>query len=144
MFLISTESRALFSLRRVFQFYACEAALNLQLLGLPLNFDPQLIRAALAEDVGAGDVTTAATVPADTAASAVMVAREPLVVCGLSLAEAVFKEVSAGLNLAPAATDGQRVAKGQALLNIQGPARASSRLNGWHSILCSACREWRH
>jgi nicotinate-nucleotide pyrophosphorylase (carboxylating) len=91
---------------------------------VPLNFDPQLIRAALAEDVGSGDVTTLATVPADAMASAVMAAREPLVVCGLPLAEAVFREVSAGLNLASAAADSQRVAKGQALLNIQGQARA--------------------
>jgi nicotinate-nucleotide pyrophosphorylase (carboxylating) len=93
-------------------------------LTLPLNFDPQMVRAALAEDVGSGDVTTLATVPADAVGTAVMVARELLVVCGLPIAEAVFREVSAGLNLAPAAADGQRVAKGQALLNIRGPARA--------------------
>jgi nicotinate-nucleotide pyrophosphorylase (carboxylating) len=93
-------------------------------LALPLNFDPQMVRAALAEDIGSGDVTTLATVPADAVGAAVMVAREPLVVCGLPIAEAVFREVSAGLNLAPTAADGQRVVKGQALLNIQGPARA--------------------
>ena len=83
-----------------------------------------MVRAALAEDVGSGDVTTLATVPADAVATAVMVARESLVICGLPLAEAVFREVSPDLNLAPVAADGQRVAKGQALLNIQGPDRA--------------------
>lgn len=83
-----------------------------------------MIRAALAEDVGSGDVTTLATVPADALASAVMVAREPLVVCGLPLAEAVFKEVSARLVLAPTAKDGERAGKGQELLAVQGPARA--------------------
>jgi nicotinate-nucleotide pyrophosphorylase (carboxylating) len=91
---------------------------------VPLNFDPQMVRAALAEDIGSGDATTLATVPANAVATAVMVARESLVVCGLPVAEAVFSEVSPSLNLAPAAADGQRVAKGQALLNIQGPARA--------------------
>jgi nicotinate-nucleotide pyrophosphorylase (carboxylating) len=55
----------------------------------------EIVRRALAEDIGTGDVTTLATVPADATASALMVAREPLVVCGLPLAEAVFKEVSA-------------------------------------------------
>ena len=69
----------------------------------------------MAEDIGSGDVTTLATVPADAVGTAVMVAREPLVVCGLPVAEAVFREVSAGLNLAPAAADGQHIAKGQAL-----------------------------
>jgi len=91
---------------------------------VPLNFDPQLVRNALAEDIGSGDATTLATVPADAVATTIMVAREPLVVCGLPLAEAVFREVSANLNLAPSAADGQCVAKGQGLLKIQGPARA--------------------
>src|SRR5208337_2146573 len=45
-------------------------------------------------------------------------------VCGLPIAEAVFRELSASLTLAPAAVDGQHVSKGQALLNIHGPARA--------------------
>jgi nicotinate-nucleotide pyrophosphorylase (carboxylating) len=89
-----------------------------------LNFDPQMIQAALAEDVGSGDVTTLATVPADALASAVMVAREPLVVCGLPLAEAVFKEVSARLVLTPTTKDGEHAGKGQELLAVQGPARA--------------------
>jgi nicotinate-nucleotide pyrophosphorylase (carboxylating) len=91
---------------------------------VPLNFDPQLVRAALAEDIGPGDVTTLATIPAEAVATAVMVAREPLVVCGLPVAEAVFREVSASLNLTTVAMDGARVVKGQALLNIQGPTRA--------------------
>lgn len=91
---------------------------------MPLNFDPQLVQAALAEDVGPGDATTLATVPADAVANAVLVAREPLVVCGLPLAEAVFREVSVKLNLTAAASDGQRVAKSQVLLKVHGPARA--------------------
>ncbi len=89
-----------------------------------MNVDSQLIRAALAEDVGTGDATTLATVPADTIAHAVMVAREPMVVCGLPMAEAVFREVSSQLELTAAAKDGQHAARGQTLLIIKGPARA--------------------
>jgi nicotinate-nucleotide pyrophosphorylase (carboxylating) len=89
-----------------------------------LNFDPQMVRDALAEDIGSGDATTLATVPADAVATAAMVAREPLMVCGLPLAEAVFRELSAGLKLTAAVADGQHVARGHVLLNIQGPARA--------------------
>lgn len=89
-----------------------------------MKFDQQIVRAALTEDVGPGDVTTLATVPADATATAIMVARESLVVCGLPVAEEVFREVSASLNLTPAAKDGQQVAKGQVLLNIHGSARA--------------------
>jgi nicotinate-nucleotide pyrophosphorylase (carboxylating) len=89
-----------------------------------LNFDPQIIREALAEDVGSGDVTTLSTVPADAVARADMVAREPLVVCGLVLAEAVFREVSGALEITSQVKDGQAVAKGEVLSNIQGPARS--------------------
>ena len=82
-----------------------------------------MIRNALAEDVGPGDATTVAIVPAEAVASAFIVTREPLVVCGLPLAQAVFREISTALNLAPVAADGQRVAKGAVLLKIDGPAR---------------------
>lgn len=81
------------------------------------------MRAALREDVGSGDVTTLATVPAELAASAVMAAREPLVVCGLEVAEAVFHEVSPEIQIEPLAQDGQRATRGQALMRLRGRAR---------------------
>lgn len=92
----------------------------------PLTADEiqRAIRLALAEDVGAGDVTTLATVPADMAATATMVAREILVVAGLALAEAAFRELSQEVQIEHVATDGQTVGKGQVLLQIEGPARA--------------------
>lgn len=83
-----------------------------------------MVRRALAEDIGTGDVTTLATVPAHATAQALMVAREPLVVCGLPLAEAVFKEVSAQIEIERQAQDGQRAPKGQTLLRLRGPAGA--------------------
>src|SRR5436853_7565276 len=55
------------------------------------------VQLALAEDIGAGDVTTLATVPESATANAVLRAREPLVVAGLALAEASFREISPGL-----------------------------------------------
>ena len=83
-----------------------------------------MVRDALAEDVGPGDATTLATVPAEALATAAIVAREPLVICGLPLAEAVFKELSVNLKLSSDVSDGGRAAKGDELLNIQGSARA--------------------
>jgi nicotinate-nucleotide pyrophosphorylase (carboxylating) len=53
----------------------------------------QAVQAALAEDIGSGDVTTLATVPETATAQAVMQAREPLVVAGLDFAETAFREV---------------------------------------------------
>ena len=80
-------------------------------------------QAALAEDIGLGDATTLATVPADAQAQAVMVAREPITVAGLAFAEAAFHELSPTVTFEPAARDGQSVPAGSSLLRITGPAR---------------------
>ncbi|HUD48160.1 MAG TPA: carboxylating nicotinate-nucleotide diphosphorylase [Candidatus Baltobacteraceae bacterium] len=88
-----------------------------------MNVELDLVRAALREDIGEGDVTTLATVPAEMMAAAVMVAREPLVVCGLEVAEAVFHEASPAIQIQPACQDGKRAARGQTLLRLRGPAR---------------------
>ena len=84
----------------------------------------QLVAAALAEDIGSGDATTLAAVPEAAQAKAVMRAREPLVVAGLELAEAAFRELSPLVEITRAAQDGQHVAEGKPLLHIAGPARA--------------------
>jgi nicotinate-nucleotide pyrophosphorylase (carboxylating) len=82
------------------------------------------VQLALAEDVGSGDVTTLATVPPTARARALMRAREPLVVAGLALAEAAFRELSPDVNSERAVEDGQHVAAGGVLLRLSGPARA--------------------
>jgi nicotinate-nucleotide pyrophosphorylase (carboxylating) len=91
---------------------------------LPQDLITSHVRAALAEDVGDGDVTTLATVPEDATARAVMAAREELVVCGLALAEAAFKEVSPQVQIHLRARDGARLSRGENLLEVSGPARA--------------------
>jgi nicotinate-nucleotide pyrophosphorylase (carboxylating) len=82
------------------------------------------VQVALAEDVGSGDVTTLATVPETAVAHGAMKAREPLVAAGLAFAEAAFFELSPGVKIQHAATDGQAVKAGHDLLQIEGPARA--------------------
>jgi nicotinate-nucleotide pyrophosphorylase (carboxylating) len=82
------------------------------------------VRAALAEDIGAGDITTLATVGEMATASAVMVAREPLVVAGLAFAEASFLELSPATEIEQASADGKPAGRGQALLRLRGQARA--------------------
>ena len=86
--------------------------------------DLEIVRRALSEDVGTGDVTTLATVPSDLMAAAILVAREPLVVCGLPVAEAVFKEVSAQIEIERHAEDGRHAQRGETLLRLRGPAGA--------------------
>lgn len=82
------------------------------------------VRAALAEDLGPGDVTTLATVPESATLSAAMVAREPLVLAGLAFAQAAFRELDRELIITPHTTDGDRCDAGQILLRVNGAARA--------------------
>lgn len=82
------------------------------------------VQAALAEDIGSGDVTTLATVPESALARGAMKAREQLVVAGLAFAEAAFHELSPEVKIERVTVDGQAVKAGQDLLRIEGPARA--------------------
>ena len=92
----------------------------------PLEADEirRAVQAALAEDIGSGDVTTLATVPADATAIAIMRAREPLVVAGIDFAEAAFRELSSAVYVERLTRDGERVPADAGLLKISGPAGA--------------------
>jgi nicotinate-nucleotide pyrophosphorylase (carboxylating) len=83
------------------------------------------VSAALAEDLGRdGDVTTRAVVPASRRARATLVAREPMVVAGLAVAEEVFRHIDASVVFTKLAEDGERVGPGAAVATAEGPARA--------------------
>lgn len=82
------------------------------------------VRAALAEDIGSGDVTTLATVPETATARAALRAREPLIVAGLDFATAAFRELSSAVRIEQPVNDGQHAGPNTVLLEISGPARA--------------------
>jgi len=83
-----------------------------------------VVERALSEDIGSGDVTTLSTVPPDAQASALMVAREPLVVSGLAVAETAFQHLCPEISIIRKAEDGQQLGAGATLLAVSGPARA--------------------
>jgi nicotinate-nucleotide pyrophosphorylase (carboxylating) len=82
----------------------------------------ELVRRALAEDVGRGDVTTAATIPAGEQGRAALVTREDCVVAGLPLLAIVLGELHAAGRLAVAARvgEGAAVSAGTVLAEIEG------------------------
>jgi nicotinate-nucleotide pyrophosphorylase (carboxylating) len=82
------------------------------------------VQAALAEDIGPGDVTTLATIPDSATARAAMIAREALTAAGLEFAEAAFRELAPSAQIDRVARDGQRVEARAVLLRINGPARS--------------------
>jgi nicotinate-nucleotide pyrophosphorylase (carboxylating) len=83
-----------------------------------------LLRAALSEDLGSGDATALATIPAAAMARARIMAKAPLVCAGLPIAERVFRALDPDVRLRPAAKDGEYLEKGCELLGIHGQARA--------------------
>lgn len=83
------------------------------------------VAAALAEDLGSsGDVTTEAIVSVARHAKATLVAREPLVIAGLSVAAEVFRQLDATVVFTPLANDGELVPAGATVATAVGPARA--------------------
>jgi nicotinate-nucleotide pyrophosphorylase (carboxylating) len=81
-----------------------------------------LVRRALAEDVGSGDVTTRATVPADARAKAVMTQKAPGVVFGLDIAATVFRELDSDLAFTPVAEEGVWREAGGVVATVEGHA----------------------
>lgn len=92
---------------------------------LPLPLVEAAVRAALAEDLGlVGDLTTNATVAADTAAHAVIAARKPGIVSGLALAEAAFRMLDPDCRFVTRIEDGGKAPQGGVVAEISGNARA--------------------
>src|SRR5215831_3702194 len=93
-----------------------------------MNWDSEyvqkLVETALEEDIGAGDATVLATIPARATGKAHILAREDLVCAGLPMAERVFRALDPKMNLQLKVRDGEAAAKGTVLLHLEGKARA--------------------
>jgi len=81
-----------------------------------------LVRRALAEDIGAGDVTTKACVPADSRARGVFLAKAPCVIAGLEVAVEAFRQLEAGVALEVRVPDGARCEPGAVIAEVRGSA----------------------
>ena len=80
------------------------------------------VRAFLVEDLGDGDLTTESVVPENARLDATLLLKEEGVVCGLDVAEAIFRELDADVEFVRLAEDGQ-VARGE-IARVSGTARA--------------------
>lgn len=92
-------------------------------MGFDPTIDVELIRRALAEDIGRGDVTTEATIPSGAVATARIVARQGGVIAGLPVAEHVFRLLDDLVTFEPLVPDGAHVEPGASLARIHGDAR---------------------
>ncbi|MBI3910605.1 MAG: carboxylating nicotinate-nucleotide diphosphorylase [Armatimonadetes bacterium] len=90
---------------------------------LPLSLVDDLIRAAIEEDLGAGDLTTLATVGPHVVGEGEIVAREAGIVAGLPVAARVFHVVEPALRFEAAVRDSDHVAAGAQVARVVGPVR---------------------
>ena len=90
----------------------------------------KFVRETLDEDLGVGleggghDVTSESVIPADARFSGVMDSRDPIVVAGLPLAEAFFRQLDPHCTIRALVNDGDAVEPGADLMHIEGNARA--------------------
>jgi nicotinate-nucleotide pyrophosphorylase (carboxylating) len=84
----------------------------------------RIVHAALAEDIGAGDVTTEATVAADAVGTAAILVKEPGVVCGLEAVEATFRALDPELEFEAFVRDGDAVEAPAVVARVTGSQRA--------------------
>jgi len=84
----------------------------------------RIVHAALAEDIGAGDVTTEATVPADASGTAALLVKEPGVVCGLRAVEVTFRALDPEIAFEAFAEDGDAVEAPAVVARVSGSQRA--------------------
>ena len=80
------------------------------------------VDAALAEDLGKGDITTEAVIPADTRLKLVMATRQDIVLAGLPVAIEVFKRLAASAEITLEAGDGDRLRAGAVIARLEGLA----------------------
>lgn len=89
----------------------------------PLSFEA-IVRNALVEDIGPGDITTEATVSAGARCQAIIIAKEDGVFCGHDVARTAFRLVDQSLRYEEAVEEGAAVAQGTVVARIEGSARA--------------------
>ncbi|MCS6847321.1 MAG: carboxylating nicotinate-nucleotide diphosphorylase [Anaerolineae bacterium] len=91
------------------------------------NVSPEveaIVRRALEEDIGSGDVTTNCTVPVDLWLTGRFVAKAPGVIAGLEIAALSFWLLDERVKMSRLVEDGATVAPGQTIADVAGPARA--------------------
>lgn len=93
----------------------------------------RLIELALAEDIGPGDITTAAVVGPAARGSALIVAKEPLIVAGMDVAQRVFAAVDPEVTITAKVGDGEAIGAGKVMAELAG--RLASLLTGERTAL---------
>lgn len=91
---------------------------------LDLSKVDELVEKAIAEDVGAGDISTDLLIPREKSARAKIMAKDYGVIAGLQVAEKVFKHLDPNLNWKARCADGDKIKRGEIIVEFEGSYRA--------------------
>jgi len=89
-----------------------------------MNGIDKIIEIALAEDIHTGDITTLSVLPKPRNICARLVAKEPMVLAGVAVAERVFAQIDPSISFTAAFSDGDRLEKGDVIARMEGDAAA--------------------
>lgn len=82
-----------------------------------------LVKEALKEDIGSSDITSNSLITRELKINAVILAKEPGVICGIEVAEVIFSILDGRIKFLPTVKDGSAVEKNQEVVYLEGPAR---------------------
>jgi len=83
----------------------------------------KIIERALKEDIGGGDLTAEAVIPDNPHASGRIIAKSDGILCGVDLAEVIFRQLDERLEIRKKSSDGTKVKSGDVILTIEGPSQ---------------------
>ena len=84
----------------------------------------EIIDFAIKEDIGEGDHTSLATIPADAKGKAKLLVKDSGIIAGVELAEIIFKRIDPALKISIDIKDGQKVELGQIVFHVEGSSRS--------------------
>lgn len=88
------------------------------------HFLEQFITSALAEDIGDGDHSTLASIPAEAKSKAKLLIKEEGILAGVELAQQIFKRFDPSLIVTITHRDGDSISKGDVAFTVEGPSRS--------------------
>lgn len=84
----------------------------------------EIIKKALKEDIGKGDITTTTVIPENKYAKAILLAKENCVICGLNIAAEVFRIQDKKIKFMSNVLDGKKIKEGKIIAHISGRAQS--------------------
>ena len=91
------------------------------MMDIRLNYD-QIIDFALKEDIGDGDHSSLASIPAETQVEAKLVSKAGGIICGVEIGEKIFKKVDDSLQVETFIKDGKSILYGDVIMRVKGNA----------------------